>query len=475
MRAQDEPITALYVNDDPDLLELVKTGLEREEERLTVRTASSGAEGLAAFRDADVDCIVSDYHMPGTNGVDLLRAVREEDPELPFILFTETGNETAASEAISADVTDYIIRETIGNQHVLVVRKIVSHVERRRMEKRAARADERLHELADLSNDALWTFTADWSTLLFANSAYEDLFGQSVDSLRADPSTFLDRVHEDDRDRVRLAMKRASEGTAQRIEYRVDRPSSVRLWLESHCKPVRGADGTVERVTGFTRDITQRKTRERDLAERNERLDRFTSTIAHDLRNPLNVADGHLDVARRECESEHLETTATALEQIDAMLSDLLALARTGNAIGEYTTVDVADLVEASNNNVSTDRLTLELDDTARIDCDSSRLKEAVENVLRNAVEHNEHPVTVRAGVDRDRNLVYVADDGVGIPESQRSEVFESGYTTLKRGTGFGLSIVEEVVEAHGWDVGVGTSESGGARVEITGVEFVDA
>lgn len=266
-------------------------------------------------------------------------------------------------------------------------------------------------------------------------------------------------------------MKRASEGTPQRIEYRVEHPSSVRLWLESHCKPVRDEDGTVVRVTGFTRDITRRKTRERDLAERNERLDQFTSTIAHDLRNPLNVADGHLEVARRECGSEHPETTAAAPEQIEAMLSDLLALARTGNTIGEYTTVDVADLVEASSNNVSTDRLTLEIDDSARIECDSSRLKEAVENVLRNAVEHNEHPVTVRAGVGRDRNPVYVADDGVDIPESRRSAVFGSGYTTLGRGTGFGPSIVE----AHGWDIDVAASESGGARFEIAGVEFVDA
>jgi DNA-binding NtrC family response regulator len=146
MRAQEESITALYVNDDPDLLELLQTGLEREEERLTVRTASSGAEGLAAFRDADVDCIVSDYHMPEMNGVEPLRAVREESPALPFVLFTETGDETATSEAISANVTDYTIRETIGNQHALVARKSVSHVERRRMERRAARADERLHE-----------------------------------------------------------------------------------------------------------------------------------------------------------------------------------------------------------------------------------------------------------------------------------------------------------------------------------------
>ncbi|WP_084509987.1 ATP-binding response regulator [Haloplanus natans] len=474
MRAVDDPITVLCVNDDPDLLELLRTGLEQEDERLTVRTAASAQTGLVAFEDDDVDCIVSDHHMPDMTGVEFLRAVREVEPELPFVLFTETGTEVAASEAISANVTDYIIRQTIGNQHALVAQKVISHVEHRRMEARAARADERLHKLAELSNDVLWMFSQDWSELLFVNSAYEDLFGESIDALRADPSTFLDRVHEDDHDRVRLAMKRASEGTSQRIEFRVEHPSSVRLWVESHCKPVIGTDGSVERVTGFTRDITQRKTREQDLANRNEQLDQFTSTIAHDLRNPLNVADGHLAVARRECTSSHLKTSAEALDQMEAMLSDLLALARTGNAVGEYTTVAVADVVRAGRNSVRTEQLTLEIDDSARIRCDSSRLKEAVENVLRNAVEHNDRPVTVSAGVVPDRNVLYIEDDGVGIPESRRERVFDSGYTTLNRGTGFGLSIVAEIVEAHDWTVSVDAAATGGARFEIEGVEFVD-
>ena len=473
MLGESVPISVLCVDDNPDLLELLVTGLERENERLTVRTATSVDEGAETVRNEDVDCILSDYHMPERTGVDFLQAVREEDPAFPFIVFTETGSERVASEAISAGVTDYVIRQTIGNQHALLARKIVTHVDRRRMEKRAARADERLHELAETSNDVLWTFTADWSDLLFVNAAYEEVFGQSAETLRNDPSAFLDVVHDDDRNRVKLAMQRASEGTAQQIEFRVEHASGIQLWVESHCKPVTDADGGVERITGFTRDVTERKSRERDLAQKNETLDQFTSTVAHDLRNPLNVADGHLDIARRECESEHLETAAGALVQMNGLLEDLLSLARSGETIDELSTVEFADVVETSGSNVETTGTTLDIEDSATIRCDPARLREAIENLLRNAVEHNTRAVTVGAGLLPERKGVYVEDDGEGIPVSEREQVFESGYTTHRAGTGFGLSIVSQIVDAHGWEIRARAADGGGARFEITGVEFV--
>lgn len=68
----------------------------------------------------------------------------------------------------------------------------------------------------------------------------------------------------------------------------------------------------------------------------------------------------------------------------------------------------------------------------------------------------------------------YVEDDGPGIAEDEREQVFEAGYSSSHHGTGFGLSIVQEIVEAHDWDIRVTDSSDGGARFEITGVEYVD-
>nr|WP_079991684.1 ATP-binding protein [Halobaculum gomorrense] len=66
----------------------------------------------------------------------------------------------------------------------------------------------------------------------------------------------------------------------------------------------------------------------------------------------------------------------------------------------------------------------------------------------------------------------YIEDDGPGIPENKREDVFDAGYSTAEDGAGFGLSIVKHVAEAHGWEIQVTDGSEGGARFEITGIEF---
>lgn len=81
--------------------------------------------------------------------------------------------------------------------------------------------------------------------------------------------------------------------------------------------------------------------------------------------------------------------------------------------------------------------------------------------------------MTVRVGRTGDHGL-YVEDTGSGIPGNSRAAVFEPGHTSATAGTGFGLTIVKRIVEAHGWEVVATDGERGGARFEVTGVEFVD-
>lgn len=87
-------------------------------------------------------------------------------------------------------------------------------------------------------------------------------------------------------------------------------------------------------------------------------------------------------------------------------------------------------------------------------------------------MEHGEEGVTVTVGEFDDG--FRVEDDGPGIPEAKREAVSEAGYTTAEEGTGFGLSIVKQVAEAHDWTVRVTEGAAGGARFEVTNVEFAD-
>jgi len=91
--------------------------------------------------------------------------------------------------------------------------------------------------------------------------------------------------------------------------------------------------------------------------------------------------------------------------------------------------------------------------------------------LLRNTVDHGGDDVTVRIG-QADENTVYIEDDGPGVPEDERDAVFDPGYSSGKDGTGFGLAIVQRLAEAHGWDLTLTDSESGGARFEFSDVEI---
>jgi len=98
-------------------------------------------------------------------------------------------------------------------------------------------------------------------------------------------------------------------------------------------------------------------------------------------------------------------------------------------------------------------------------------MQQLLENLLRNAVEHGGDTVTITVGGLNDG--FYFEDDGPGIPENERNNVFETGYSTAKGGTGFGLSIVKQIATAHGWEICVTEGSEGGARFEIRGVGII--
>ncbi|MFC7249640.1 response regulator [Halomicroarcula sp. GCM10025324] len=127
--AVGRPIRILHVDDDPELADLAGTLLEREDDQFRVDTAGSASEGLEHLEQHPVDCVVSDYDMPGRNGIDFLDAVRELDADLPFILFTGKGSEEVASEAISAGVTDYLQKESGTSQYAVLANRIGNAVE----------------------------------------------------------------------------------------------------------------------------------------------------------------------------------------------------------------------------------------------------------------------------------------------------------------------------------------------------------
>lgn len=217
------------------------------------------------------------------------------------------------------------------------------------------------------------------------------------------------------------------------------------------------------------------------VERRNERLDEFASLVAHDLRNPLEVASGNVELARREHDSPRLDTAAAALDRMGTIIDQTLLLARSGHVISDTELIDLRDLVDQSWQSVPTGAATLRNEVTHTIEADPDRLRHLFENLFRNSVEHSSRgsqnafdddctgDLTVRVG-STDGGF-YVADDGPGIPPEKREAVLEDGYSTTDGEGGLGLAIVQRIVDAHGWELAVTESDEGGTRFEITGVD----
>ncbi|WP_439026328.1 PAS domain-containing protein [Haloarchaeobius sp. DT45] len=217
---------------------------------------------------------------------------------------------------------------------------------------------------------------------------------------------------------------------------------------------------------------------QRELERKNKHLEQFASVVSHDLRNPLTVAALHTELAGDECDSEHLAAVERAHDRMETLIDDLLTLARQGQTIDEPDEVDLEVLAKRcwQNLSVSTEEATLVVETDQTIRADEARLGQLFENLFRNSVEHglrgeDDDAENVRIRVGALEGGFFVEDTGSGIPPEERDHVFESGYSTADSGTGFGLTIVQNVAEAHGWDVTVTDGRDGGARFEFTGVE----
>jgi signal transduction histidine kinase len=231
-----------------------------------------------------------------------------------------------------------------------------------------------------------------------------------------------------------------------------------------------------DRAVGALTDVTERRSRERELERQNERLDRFAAVVSHDLRNPLAVAEGYLQLARETGEPEHFDRAADALTRIEELTDDLLDLARSGRGIGEVAPVLLSGVTTEAWENVAAENARLRVTEDDTIEADRSRLCQLFGNLFRNAVEHGRPDerteLLVSVGLLESGDGFYVEDDGTGIPEDVADRPFETGVTGSEDGTGFGLAIVEEVAASHGWEVTATEADGGGARFEITGVTF---
>lgn len=582
-RQEDDTIRILHLDDSIDLAEMVTEFLEREDDRFETETTGSTSDCLGLLDSSTFDCVISDYDMPNQNGIEFFKTLREDYPELPFILYTGKGSEEVASDAISAGVTDYIQKET-GTDHLkILANRIRTAVEQTRVERR----QQQLLEAIETAREGIATLDED-GYHISVNQAYADAYGTrpseligkhitelysedraehirnevlpTVDEvgywsgrtsgLRVGGETFAQEcvVSAAEQNTIIYAMRDISDkikseeqvsryqalievlrdpvyvldeegqfdfvndalvekfgyeeeellgnGVSvfkdeQAVEQGInnlgrvlssDGPESIYFETEIQHKngesipcedhmtalPYEGDefDGSV----GILRDISDQKEREQELKRQNKRLNEFASIVSHDLRNPLNVAKGNVELLREERDSDRVDTIEQSLTRMFDLIDELLQLSRVGDDSSNRELVSLNEICVNCWQSTETSDATFQIKTSHAVRANPSRLAQLLENLMGNAVEHGSQDVRVTIGELEDG--FYVEDDGPGIPEDSRDDVLEPGYTTTEDGTGFGLSIVSQVAEDHGWNVNITESSEGGARFEITNVDF---
>jgi PAS domain S-box-containing protein len=277
-------------------------------------------------------------------------------------------------------------------------------------------------------------------------------------------------------DRYRAAVERVLDGEAddERVQLTTTLADGSDVTTETRLTPIEN-DGSIVGAVGVIRDVTERVERERELKRLNERLERLAGFLSHDLRNPLSVARGYVDLARETDETEGLAAAEDALDRIETMIDEALVMAREPEAIEtEDAAVDLAELaadcLESGDFGDCPPDADLVVDEAGPVTGDPTLLRRAIGNLIGNAFEYGGDAPTVRIGVD-DRG-VYVADDGPGLPDAEQARAALTDFgVSPGGGTGIGLAIVQRVAAAHDWTLEIDESAAGGFRATLVGAE----
>jgi len=334
---------------------------------------------------------------------------------------------------------------------------------------------------------ALWLYDSDASELQLAASTEraDEVFDWPV-TYRPGNSLSWEAFEQDE-------VRTYSELTGKQSQYNENSPvsSEIILPLDEYgiinigsLTPVAFDDETVRLARMYATHVQaalQKAEREHDLRVQRDRMEQFIGVVSHDLRNPLHVVEGRLELIRETGDLSHLEDAEDGVARMKALIDDLLTLAREGYAVEDRTAVSLDSLAERTWGMARTGDATLTVEGSAPVFGDENRLKQVFENLFRNAADHAGDDAVVwvgpivddtETGGDKERSVgrvtgFYVADDGPGIPADEQDDVLSvDGFSGGD--TGLGLSIVAQITDAHGWDISVTDSRAGGARFEVT-------
>lgn len=491
--------SALVVAADADRRAAIMSALAPS---LTVTQAEGGLDGLKRLEDTAVDCVVASVDLPDVPVVGFIHRVLDEHPSLPVILVGQVDDPSLTARALRAGVfehvptTDRLLdhaeraiadRRTqaaldhhrrLGRVILQVVRDVTARTDREEVERavyaRLAAAD--LYEVVYVGD---YTPADGELTVHLPIGGMSPVLTSNIPDSVGDDHVLARAVETGD-----VAVADGLAATRSAASSTSTGPAASMLRTAAvpfvHAGSIKGiALVSTARETAF--DASERAmltelgavvgfALSRADGDEPVQLPTFVENLVHELRNPLGIALSHLELGREREDPASLERAEQALWQINDIIDDISKLPPL-DTVDTTTTRDFGETATAAWEALDGPDAELVVEGAEPVVADHGLLERLLSNLFRNAAEHGGDDVTVRVGMTPDG--FFVEDDGVGIAEVERERVFERGYSGGE-GSGVGLSLVADIVEAHGWMIALVEGDAGGARFEISGVDIGD-
>ncbi|HEV7765904.1 MAG TPA: ATP-binding protein [Thermoanaerobaculia bacterium] len=475
-------VRLLMLEDNPRDAELIERHLRRAQLDFSLSLVDDEQGFRSVLENNDPDLILSDYHLPGFDGVTALRIAKILAPSTPFIFVSGSIGEERAVEALREGATDYVLKDRLSRLPSAIVRALAERRERqlRQNVESALRASEqRFQYAAAATREIIWDWNLSTARIWFS-AALRDHWGYSSEYGESDSDWFEKRIHPDDRRDVVASFQ---EAVAHRerwtAEFRFARADESYTNVLSRGMVVTDLRGEPVRMIGAVLDITERLHLENQLEQvrRIESLGRVAATVAHEFNNVLM---GILPVA------EVMARTpdgGPAIQRMAGLINDSIMRGRrlTEQILNFSKPVEPA-LIPTPLDSWLTDNLSemrslagkrIEINLNAPpglvVSIDAPQMQQVLSNLIVNARQAMPEGGKITIGVEPDAETaaLSITDDGTGMPLEIVERIFEPLFTTKRSGTGLGLAVAQQIVARHNGTIRVLSKEGKGTTFQI--------
>lgn len=465
----EEEIKILYVDDDPDLLEIARLFLE-ETEIFRVSTSLSAQDALGSSQIPSYDIIIADYQIPGIDGIAFLKEVRHRYGDIPFILFTGRGREEIVIEAINNSADFYLQKGgDPTTQFTELVHMILRSVLRKRSELSRVKAEtalkvseEKYRHILEYMQDAYFRVD-ERGIITMANPSAVRTYGyESAEEMIGIPVVSLYAGSEQQEGNI--VRKLRETGWITDYSGEAVKKDGTIFWVSVNAQYIKDRDGRILGTEAIVRDITERKAMERAVREANRKLGLLNSITRHDITNQLTILEGFSRIAAVKVCDPVIAGYLAKIDDSAVTIRHQIAFTKAYQDLGVHMPgwfVLKEIIAKVARPEVVFSRTCNDIEVFS-----DPLLEKVFFNLFENALRHGGHVTEIRIRCEETPGflLILVEDNGTGIPVDEKEKIFGKGFG---KNTGLGLFLAREILAITGITIRETGTPGKGATFEI--------